>query len=90
MVYYRGDVSDPNKISRDAGPTAPAPSRAFQVSSGYADLRAINGKPIKGFMYYSGQVAAFRTNPQSGNAIADADGAGTYINFLEILGPDGS
>jgi uncharacterized protein (TIGR03437 family) len=90
MVYYKGDVNDPSKISRDPVPTVPGATRAFQVSSGIADLVAINGKPIKGAFWYSGSVAAYRLNPPSGASIADFDGAGPYINSWEILGPDGS
>lgn len=90
MVYYKGDVNDPNKISRDPGPAVPAPTRAFQVSSGIADLVAVNGRPIKGAFYYSGSVAAYSATIQNGRAIADFDGAGPYINFWEILGPEGA
>lgn len=88
-VVYRGDVTDPSRISRDPGPTVAGPSRAFQNQNHMADLVAVNGNPIKGSLWVAGSPALFRVSPQIGNSIADFNGAGPYLNFWEILGPDG-
>lgn len=90
IVTYRGDVTDPTRLSRDPGVTTPQPARAFQYTHNVGDVVAVNGKPAKGL--FMNRVAALspRLNPQPGQMIADYSGDGSILCIWQIMAPDGT
>lgn len=88
-VLYRGDVSDVSRLATDPKP-ATSVNKVFLESVAIADIRAVNGKPVKGFRTYHVRALPFRVNPTPGQPIADADGSGTFHCIWQILAPDGT
>ncbi|MEK7405298.1 MAG: hypothetical protein AAB225_09330 [Acidobacteriota bacterium] len=88
-VLYRGNVSDVNLLAKDPKPTTSA-NQAFLESVAIADVRAINGKPVKGLRSYRVRALPFRVNPTPGQPIADFDGGGLFMSMWHILLSDGT
>jgi hypothetical protein len=84
-VLYRGNVSDVSRLAKDPTPTTSA-NQAFLESVAIADIRAVNGVAVQGFRSYHVRALPFRVNPLPGQAIADADGSGTYLGAITDRG----
>ncbi|MFN0166435.1 MAG: hypothetical protein ACKV22_08390, partial [Bryobacteraceae bacterium] len=77
------------RLGKDPNPTTSA-NQTFLESVAIGDIRAVNGRPGKGFRTYHVRALPFRVNPAPGQPIADADGSGTFHCIWQILAPDGT
>lgn len=89
-VIYRGDVTDPARWARDAGPTTAQPGRAFMYNHNAAGIVAVNGNPAQGLWLNRAGVLVTNRNPQPGQMIADLNTGSGWQCWWHIMGPDGS
>jgi len=92
LVWYYGDVADPNKQATSAAPSPLSATfnRLFKVQLGLADVVAVNGKPAKGLHVDRSIPLLFSNTLRPGQAIADINGWGVTESYVAILDTDGT
>ncbi|HYM10823.1 MAG TPA: hypothetical protein VEU62_08820 [Bryobacterales bacterium] len=88
--HYTYDVTDYSKFATGAAETTAVNAKNFSTRICFADIVAVNGKPVKGTQVLRVTGVGLSPNPTPGQAIADTARRGYADSVFDIMQADGT